>query len=42
MALEKDPAHIYDILDDGAKRARAIARETIKEVKAKMGLIRHA
>jgi len=41
-ALEKDPAHIYAILDDGAKRARAIAIETLNEVKLKMGLTRHA
>lgn len=40
--LEKDPAHIYAILDDGAKRARAIALETLNEVKLKMGLTRHA
>lgn len=41
-ALEKDPAHIYAILDDGARRARAIALETLNEVKLKMGLTRHA
>jgi tryptophanyl-tRNA synthetase len=41
-ALEKDPAHIYAILDDGAQRARAIACETLNEVKLKMGLTRHA
>lgn len=33
---------IYDILDEGASRARAIAVETIKEVKQKMGLLRDA
>jgi tryptophanyl-tRNA synthetase len=42
IELAKDPEHIYSILDDGAKRARAIARVTIDEVKTKMGLIRHA
>ncbi len=42
VTLEKDPDHIYAILDDGAKRARAIARDTLNEVKLKMGLIRHA
>jgi len=42
VALEKDPAHIYAILDNGAERACAIARETINEVKLKMGLTRHA
>ncbi len=41
-ALEKDPAKIYEILDDGANRARAIAAKTIAEVKTKMGLTRHA
>jgi tryptophanyl-tRNA synthetase len=40
--LEKDPGHIYAILDDGAKRAQAIARETLNEVKHKMGLLRNA
>ncbi|MCX6004443.1 MAG: tryptophan--tRNA ligase [Chloroflexi bacterium] len=39
-ALEQDPDHIYDVLADGAKRAQSIARKTITEVKAKMGLIR--
>jgi len=42
IALAKDPDHIYDILSDGAGRAQAIAKETIMEVKTKMGLIRHA
>ena len=41
-ALEKDPGHIYDILADGAQRAKAIARQTIGEVKLKMGLSRNA
>jgi tryptophanyl-tRNA synthetase len=41
-ALEKDPSHIYAILDDGAKRAGVIAKQTINEVKIKMGLTRHA
>ena len=40
--LAKDTDHIYAILDDGARRAQAIARETIKEVKQKMGLLRNA
>jgi tryptophanyl-tRNA synthetase len=42
ITLAKDPDHIYDILSDGAGRAQAIAKETIMEVKTKMGLIRHA
>ncbi|MDD5312333.1 MAG: tryptophan--tRNA ligase [Dehalococcoidia bacterium] len=41
-ALERDPDHIYDVLADGARRAQAIARVTLNEVKAKMGLIRNA
>ena len=41
-AFEKDPAHIYDILADGAQRAQAIASRTIGEVKLKMGLKRNA
>ena len=40
--LAKDPGHIYDILEDGAKRAKQIAAETLHEVKTKMGLIRNA
>jgi len=41
-ALAKDPALIYEILDDGARRAQAIARVTLNEVKLKMGLLRDA
>lgn len=41
-ALANDPDHIYDILSEGARRAQAVARETMGEVKSKMGLIRHA
>lgn len=40
--LEKDPEHIYALLDDGARRAQTIARETLDEVKHKMGLLRNA
>jgi len=36
--LAKKPQYVKDVLADGAKRARVIARETIKEVKEKMGL----
>ena len=36
--LAKKPKYVKDVLADGAKRARVIARETIKEVKQKMGL----
>ena len=33
------PEYVKEVLADGAKRARVIARKTIKEVKQKMGLI---
>ena len=38
-SLEAKPRYITDVLADGAQRARVIARETIKEVKQRMGLI---
>lgn len=37
-ALATRPQHIADVLADGAERARVIARETLKEVKQKIGL----
>ena len=37
--LEKDPEEVKKILDEGAKKARVIAQETMKEVKEKIGLI---
>jgi tryptophanyl-tRNA synthetase len=40
--LARNPEKIYQVLADGAQRARVIAQETIHEVKAKMGLIRNA
>jgi len=39
IALAAKPKYINDVLNDGAQRARAIARETLGEVKQKMGLI---
>ncbi|MBI5080675.1 MAG: hypothetical protein HZB17_05130 [Chloroflexi bacterium] len=36
--LARNPKHIWDVLDDGAKRARKIAEETIAEVKEAIGL----
>ena len=36
--LARDPQYIKDVLADGAKRAKVIARETLNEVKQKMGL----
>jgi len=38
-ALATKPRYIVDVLADGAQRARVIARETLREVKQKMGLI---
>ena len=34
------PGHVREILDEGGKRARAIAIQTIEEVYEKMGLAR--
>jgi tryptophanyl-tRNA synthetase len=33
-----DPAKVWDVLNDGADRARVVARETISEVKEAIGL----
>jgi len=38
-SLASKPRYVNDVLADGAQRARVIARETLKEVKLKMGLI---
>jgi tryptophanyl-tRNA synthetase len=37
--LATRPEYVRDVLAEGAQRARAIARETIREVKDRMGLI---
>ena len=37
--LEKNPEEVKKILDEGAEKARIIARETMKEVKEKVGLV---
>ena len=37
--LEKKPAYVKEILQDGAQKARPIAQKTIQQVKQKMGLI---
>jgi tryptophanyl-tRNA synthetase len=37
--LAEKPQYIKDVLADGASRARVIARETMREVKQKMGLL---
>ena len=36
--LAADPAYVRGVLDDGAARARAIARDTMRDVKQAMGL----
>jgi len=38
-AIATKPRYITEVLADGASRARVIARETLKEVKQKMGLV---
>jgi len=38
-ALANKPPYITDVLADGAHRAKAIAQETLKEAKQRMGLI---
>ena len=38
MELEKDPDHVWDVLKDGAARARVIAEKTMEEVRAAIGL----
>jgi tryptophanyl-tRNA synthetase len=38
-ALRADPGYVHDVLNQGAKKARRIARRTITEVKRKMGLL---
>jgi tryptophanyl-tRNA synthetase len=37
-ALAQNPAHVWDILRDGAKRAQALAEQTLAEVKDAVGL----
>lgn len=36
--LAKNPGYVQDVLDDGAKRARAIAEQTMTEVHEAVGL----
>lgn len=40
MEMAAKPKLIYDVMADGAHRARAIAREMLTEVKQNMGLVR--
>ncbi len=37
--LQADPDKVIDILDDGARRASEVARETMREVRNRMGLM---
>jgi len=37
--LARDPDHVWDVLHEGAKRARAEARATMERVRAAMGLV---
>jgi tryptophanyl-tRNA synthetase len=36
--LARDPQHVWDVLHDGARRAQAIARQTMTEVRQAVGL----
>ena len=38
--LDKAPDQIWDVLHDGARRARAIAEQTMDEVREAIGLAR--
>ncbi len=37
--LKADPGHVHDVLSDGAARARAVARDTMRQVRERMGLL---
>ncbi|SPC36683.1 tryptophan--tRNA ligase [Latilactobacillus fuchuensis] len=36
--FEKDPAAVYKMLEEGSKKANAVAEQTLKEVRAAMGI----
>jgi tryptophanyl-tRNA synthetase len=38
-ALEAKPEYVRAVLAEGASRARAIARETLKEAKARVNIV---
>jgi tryptophanyl-tRNA synthetase len=38
MELAANPGYIQDVLNDGAKRAQVIARETLREAKERIGI----
>ena len=37
-AFEKDPVYVEKVLKEGAEKARKVAKETVREVRRKMGL----
>jgi tryptophanyl-tRNA synthetase len=41
-ALEKDPDHVRDVLAEGGRRARAVARKTMDRVRAACGIMHNA
>ena len=41
-ALSKKPEYVKEVIADGARRAQAIAKETIREAKEKIGLVLRA
>jgi len=38
IELERNLSYVNDVLNEGAKKARKIAEETLKEVREKVGL----
>jgi tryptophanyl-tRNA synthetase len=36
--LARDPEHVWDVLHDGARRAKVIAQQTMAEVREAVGL----
>lgn len=42
LALREKPGYVREVLDHGARRARAIARETLGDVREKLGMLRVA
>ena len=40
LELLKDPSTLEDVLQDGARRARSVARDTLERVRERVGLPR--
>jgi tryptophanyl-tRNA synthetase len=38
--LGKNPDHVWDVLEDGARRARVLAEQTMEEVRAAIGMLK--